>query len=160
MPFAERLARTARWFTGLWLALLISLYVPDVPDTLDFVVLINSISMALCAMPQVPIAVVFLPYAFGFTLGAIVNVLVMPHLTTFASLAVVIFAIVFLICYLFFRQTQIIGRMAALGLFVMQMGVTNQQTYNFLDVTNLAVASVMIFATVAVAWSKAREDQF
>src|SRR5215813_10956389 len=102
-------------------------------------------------MPQVPIAVVFLPYAFGFALGAAINVLVMPHLTSFASLAVVIFAAVFLICYLFSRPTQIIGKMAALGLLVMQMGVTNEQTYNFLDLANLAVASLLIFSAVAVA---------
>jgi hypothetical protein len=147
----ERLASIARWFTGLWLALLISLYVPDLPNTVDFIVLTNSIAMALCVMPQIPIAFVFLPYAFGFTLGAAINVLVMPHLTSFASLAVVIFAAVFLICYLFSRPTQIIGRMAALGLLVMQMGVTNEQTYNFLDLANLAVASVLIFSALAVA---------
>src|SRR5262249_15128909 len=97
----ERLASVARWFTGLWLALIISLYVPGLPNTVDFIVLTNSISMALCAMPQVPIAVALLPYAFGFALGAAINVVVMPHLTSFASLAVVIFAAVFLICYLF-----------------------------------------------------------
>jgi len=41
--------------------------------------------------------------------------------------------------------------MAALGLLVMQMGVTNEQTYNFLDLANLAVASLLIFSAVAVA---------
>jgi uncharacterized membrane protein YccC len=147
----ERLASIARWFTGLWLALLISLYVPDLPNTVEFIVLTNSISMALCVMPQLPIAVVFLPYAFGFALGGAINVLVMPHLTSFASLAVVIFAAVFLICYLFSRPTQIIGKTVALALVVMQMGVTNQQSYNFLDLANLAVASVLIFSAVAVA---------
>jgi uncharacterized membrane protein YccC len=143
----ERLASIARWFTGLWLSLLISLYVPDLPNAVAFIVLTNSISMALCVMPQVPIAVVFL----GFALGAAINVLVMPHLTSFASLAVVIFAAVFLICYLFYKPTQIMGKMAALGLLAMQMGVTNEQTYNFLDIANFAVVSVLIFSAVAVA---------
>jgi uncharacterized membrane protein YccC len=147
----ERLASIARWFTGLWLSLLISLYVPDLPNAVAFIVLTNSISMALCVMPQVPIAVVFLPYAFGFALGAAINVLVMPHLTSFASLAVVIFAAVFLICYLFYKPTQIMGKTAALGLLVMQMGVNNEQTYNFLDIANFAVVSVLIFSAVAVA---------
>jgi hypothetical protein len=101
-------------------------------------------------MPQVPIAVVFLPYACGFALGGAINILVMPHLTSFTSLAVVIFAAVLLICLLFSRPTQVIGKTAALGLLVMQMGATNEQTYNFLDLANLAVASVLIFAAVAV----------
>src|SRR5215813_10228983 len=102
-------------------------------------------------MPQVPIAVVFLPYAFGFALGSAINILVMPHLTSFASLAVVIFAAVFSIGYVFSRPTQIIGKMAALGLLVMQMGVRNEQTYSFPDIANFAVASVLIFLVVAVA---------
>jgi hypothetical protein len=146
----ENLASIARWFTGLWLTLLISLYVPNLPDTVAFIALTNSILMALCIMPQAPIAVAFLPYAFGFTLGSAINILVMPHLTSFASLAVVIFAAVFSICYLFSRPMQIVGKMAALGLLVMQMGVTNEQTYNFLDVANFAVASVLFFSIVAV----------
>src|SRR5262249_51470169 len=56
-----------------------------------------------------------------------------------------------LICYLFSRPTQVMGRMAALGLLVMQLGVTNQQTYKFLDVANLAVASALIFSVLAIA---------
>lgn len=147
----ENLSCIARWFTGLWLTLLISLYLPGLPDTSALIALTNSILMALCVMPQVPIAVVFLPYTFGFALGSAINVLVMPHLTSFASLAVVIFAAVFLICYLFSRPMQMIGRMAALGLLVMQMGVTNEQSYNFLDIANFAVASVLFFLVVAVS---------
>jgi hypothetical protein len=147
----ERLASIARWFTGLWLALLITLYLPDLPNRVDFIVLTNSISMALCVMPQVPIAVVYLPFALGFALGGAINVLVMPHLASFASLAIVIFGAVFLICYLFSRPTQIVGKMVALGLLVMQMGITNEQNYNFLNVANLAVSSLLMFAVLAVA---------
>jgi uncharacterized membrane protein YccC len=147
----ERFAGIARWFMGLWLALLAALYVPGLPNTIDFIVLTNSISMALCVLPQVRIAVIYLPFAFGFVLGGAINVLVMPHLASFASLAVVIFGAVFLICYLFSRPTQAMGRMVALGLLVMQMGVTNEQTYNFLNLANLAVCSLLMFAVLVVA---------
>jgi hypothetical protein len=147
----EHLASMARWFTGLWLTLLISLYLPDIPNNVIFIVLTNSLSIAFCLMPQIPITVTFLPYTFGFAFGGAINILVMPHLTSFTSLAVVIFAAVFLISYLFSRPMQIAGKMAALALLLMQMGVTNEQTYNFLDLANLAVASVLIFSTLAVA---------
>jgi hypothetical protein len=144
-----RLARVARLLAGFWLALLISLYVPDVPKSADFIVLTTAILMALCAMPQVPVSVAVVPYAFGFVIGSAINILVMSHLSSFALLAIVIFVSVFLIGYLFARPVQILGRSAALGLFVMQLGVTNQQTYNFLDIANFAVASVMFFLVVA-----------
>jgi len=147
----ERLAGVARWFAGLWLAWIIALYVPDVPNTVEFIVLSNSLSMALFLLPQVPIAGMFLPIALGFALGGAIYVLVMPHLASFASLGVVLFAAVFLICYLYHRPTQAAGKAAALAVLVMLMGVANEQSYNFLNVANLAVVLPLVFAVLAVA---------
>ena len=147
----ERLASVARWFTGLWLAWFIALYVPDIPETVGFVVLTNSLSMALCVAPQLPIARSFLPIAFAVAFGGVLYVLVMPNLTSFAGLGVLIFASVFLICWLYHRPTQALGKVAALGVLAMQMGLANEQTYNFLNVANLAVVIVLVFAVLAVA---------
>ena len=147
----ERLASVARWFAGLWLAWLIALYVPDIPETVGFIALTNSLAMALCVAPQLPIARTFFPFAFGLAVGGAVYVLVMPHLTSFTGLAVVIFAAVFLICYLYHRPTQALGRAAGLGLLAMLMDVTNEQNYNFLSVANLAVVLALVLAVLAVA---------
>jgi uncharacterized membrane protein YccC len=147
----ERLASVARWFTGLWLAWLIALYVPDIPETVAFIVLTNSLAMALCVTPQLPIARTFLPVAFGLALGSAIYVLVMPHLTSFTGLAAVVFVVVFLICYLCHRPTQALGKAAGLGLLAMLMNVTNEQNYNFLSVANLAVVLALVLAVLAVA---------
>jgi uncharacterized membrane protein YccC len=147
----ERLAGVARWFAGLWLAWVIALYVPGVPNTVEFIVLSNSLSMALFAMPQVPIAGMFLPVAFGFVLGTAINILVMPHLASFASLAVVIFVAVFLISYLFSRPSQLAFKFAALALLVILMGVTEEQGYNFIDIANVGLVFPLVFAVLAVA---------
>ena len=145
----RRLAVVVRWFAGFWLTLLISVYVPDVPSSADFIALTSAILMGLCVMPQVPVWVAALPYTLGFVLGSAINILVMPHLASFTMLAIVIFAAVFVIGYVFARPVQVLGRAAALGLFVMQLGVTNQQTYNFLDIANFAMASALFFLVVA-----------
>jgi hypothetical protein len=75
----------------------------------------------------------------------------MPHLASFGSLGVVIFAVVFLICYLFHRPTQAAAKAATLGLVVMVIGVANEQSYNFLSVANVALVSALVFAVLAVA---------
>jgi malate synthase len=147
----ERLASVARWLTGLWLAWLIAIYVPDIPATVDFIVLTNALSMALSVMPQLRMARIFLPVAFGLTLGGAIYILVMPHLASFASLGAVLFAAVFLICCLYHRPTQAAGKAAALALLVMVMGVANEQSYNFLNVANLAVVFPLVFGVLAVA---------
>jgi hypothetical protein len=147
----ERFASLARWFTGLWLAWLIVLYVPDIPDAVEFIVLTNTLSMALCVTPQLPIASTFLPVAFGFALGGTIYVLVMPHLTNFISLGIVLFAAVFLVCFLYHRPTQAAGKAAALALLVMLVDVVNEQNYDFLNVATLAVVLPLVFAVLAVA---------
>ena len=154
LPWAldpERLAGVARWFTGLWLAWLIALYVPGIPNTVEFIVLTNSLSMALCVMPQLPIARTFLQMPFGVALGGAIYVLVMPHLASFAGLGVVVFAAVFLICYLYHQPTQAVGKAAGLALVAMVMGVANEQNYSFLSVINLAVVLSLVLAVLAVA---------
>src|SRR5262245_18485653 len=83
-----RLAVVARWLAGFWLALLISIYVPDVPKAADFIALTAAILMGLCVMPQIPVSVAVLPYTFGFVLGSAINILVMPHLASFTLLAI------------------------------------------------------------------------
>jgi uncharacterized membrane protein YccC len=147
----ERFASVARWFACLWLAWLIALYLPDIPETVGFIVFTNSLAMVLCVAPQLPIARTFLPFAFGLAVGSAIYVLVMPHLTSFIGLGVVIFVAVFLICYLNHRPTQALGRAAGLGLLAMLMDVTNEQNYNFLSVTNLAVVLALVLAVLAVA---------
>ena len=154
LPWAldpERLAGVARWFTGLWLAWLIALYLPGIPNTVDFIVLTNSLSMALCVMPQLPIGRTLLQMPFGLALGGAIYVLVMPHLTSFTGLGVVLFAAVFLICYLYHQPTQTVGKAAGLGLLAMVMGVANEQTYDFLGILNLAAVLPLVFAVLAVA---------
>jgi uncharacterized membrane protein YccC len=147
----ERLASVARWFASLWLAWLTAIYLPDIPETVGFVVLTNSLAMALCVAPQLAIARTFLPLAIGLAFGGAIYVLVMPHLTSIIGLGVLTFVAVFLICYLNHRPTQALGRAAGLGLLAMLMDVTNEQHYNFLSVTNLAVVLALVLAVLAVA---------
>jgi hypothetical protein len=75
----------------------------------------------------------------------------MPHLTSFAGLGCVVFAAVFLICYLNHQPTQAVGKAAGLALLAMVMGVANEQNYSFLSVINLAAVLPLVFAVLAVA---------
>jgi hypothetical protein len=147
----ERLAGVARWFAGLWLAWLIALYVPDIPETVGFIVLTNALAMAFCVAPQFPIARTVLPLALGLAVGGAIYVLVMPHLTSFTGLGAVTFVAVFLICYMNHRPTQALGKAAGLGLLAMLTGVTNEQNYNFLSLANTAVVLALVLAVLAVA---------
>jgi hypothetical protein len=75
----------------------------------------------------------------------------MPHLTSFAGLGCLVFAAVFLICYLNHQPTQAVGKAAGLALLAMVMGVANEQNYSFLSVINLAAVLPLVFAVLAVA---------
>ena len=147
----ERLASVARWFTGLWLAWFIALYVPDIPDTIG---LHRSHQFALDGALRHAAA----------SAGAHLLADCLRHRSRRRHLRPgdapprelrrpggCAFRGVFLVCFLYHRPTQAAGKAAALGLLVMVMGVANEQTYNFLNVANLAVVLPLVFAVLAVA---------
>jgi hypothetical protein len=61
-----------------------------------------------------------------------------------------IFAATFAICYLYAAPRQAMGRTMGLVMLVVIMGVSNEQTYNFLNVPNTALQFAAIFALLAL----------
>jgi hypothetical protein len=97
----DHLAVTVRQSAALWLTLLMAIYVPAFPNPVGVVALTNAFAMILGMAPHVPAAVLFLPTLLGAAFAGILYLFVMPHLSGFGELAVMIFAATFLIGYVF-----------------------------------------------------------
>ncbi|MCP3870392.1 MAG: hypothetical protein GY703_20325 [Gammaproteobacteria bacterium] len=83
------------------------------------------IGMSLANMPQVPVMVVFVPGAVGIVFASLPYIGVMPRLWDFSELGILIFAVVFLICYLFHTPEQGLGRTFGLTMSIMIAGISN-----------------------------------
>ena len=70
-------------------------------------------------------------WGFGTVLAGLLYFLVMPHLSSFAELAVMIFAANFAIYYLLGKPEQVLARMLGTAAFAVCLIIDNQQTYSF-----------------------------
>ena len=147
----ERLRAVARQFTAFWLVLLVTIFVPDVPNPVGLIALTTSVSLFLCIMPQFSVTALFLPIAFNVLLSGSIYLFVMPHLSAFAALAVLLFCAVFFICYTLSAPQQTIMKSVSLALLVLLLDVENVQTYDFIRVANWAFVFPLFFAAVVVA---------
>ena len=137
----DRLAAVVRVMAGMWLAYLVWIYTM-VPGGTGFVIMVSVIGIKLASAPQEPVWKLFLPAEVSIIFASTLYIFVMPKLTSFAGLGLMIFTVTFIICYLFAAPQRGMGRALGLAMFVMIIGITDQQTYSFLS----AADTVLMFA--------------
>jgi hypothetical protein len=106
--------------------------------------------MAMVTMPQVSVSVLFVPVAASVLFAGLVYIFVMPQLSSFIGLGILIFAVTFAICYLFAAPRQALGRAFGLAMFVTIASISNEQTYSFLKVANTAMMFPLLFLILAI----------
>jgi len=126
----DRIGAVLRVLSSLWLAFLIWVYI-DPPGHASFVVMVVSMGLGLARFPQLPVSKTFLPALFSCGFAGVVYIFVMPHLSGYLQLGLMIFAVTFGIAYLFHTPQQGLSRAFGLAFFAVLTGIANQQTYNF-----------------------------
>jgi uncharacterized membrane protein YccC len=148
---AERFAGVARQFATTWLALLALIYIPDLPASTAFICIAVSLSMMIAViMPQIRATLVLVPGLVAVAFAGSIHVLIMPHLSGFAGLSLLIFAAVFIIGYLFHQPQQIVGKSVGLAMFVVLASIDNAQQYSFLKVANVALVLPLVIMLLAI----------
>jgi len=160
----ERLVGTIRQSAALWLTLLLVIYVPGFPNPVGVVALANAFAMTLINVPHVQARVLLFPTALGAVFAGTLYLFVMPHLSGFGELGLMIFLATFLIGYVFHRPREALLKSMGLCMLVIVLGVENQQSYNFLYFANWFIAGVFFVLALMVAWrfpiSFRPEDRF
>ncbi len=146
----ERLASIIQVMATLWLSFLAFIYIPDLPGSIVFVVITGVIGMSLAANPNRPVSSMFMPFATSTLFCSIIYAIIMPQLSSFLGLGMVIFIATFIICYLYSSPQQGMGRAAGLAVFVTMIGVNNQQSYNILSVFNTGMVFVEMFIILVI----------
>ncbi len=91
-----------------------------------------------------------MPAATSVLFAGFLYIFVMPQLSSFVGLGLMIFAATFAICYLFAAPRQALGRAFGLAMFVTIAAISNQQTYSFLSVANTALMFPLAFLLWAI----------
>ena len=145
----DRLTAAIRVMATLWVAFLLWVYV-DPPGHQTFVQLAGTMGMAAAMMSMVRPSTMLLPFALGCAFAGVLYVFVMPQLSGYGELALMIFGATFAIYYLFSEPRQALAKMGAIVPFIVLISIENQQTYSFARYANSAAMILLGISLVVI----------
>ncbi|MGB3050830.1 MAG: FUSC family protein, partial [Polyangiales bacterium] len=155
----DRIRAAVRAMVSVWVFYLLWVYL-NPPGHQALIPLGIAMTSLLGLMPFVRPTLLLRAFAIWMPFGLAVYVFVLPHLSSFLGLGLVIFAFTFVVAY-FLKGLSRVGGMLALLLMV---GIDNQQTYDFASQANSyfwALLSVAVpVATSAITFSLRPEKAF
>jgi len=145
----DRLMAAIRMMALVWIAFLIWVYVDNLPGGIIFVYMTVILGQA-ALMAGISAWKMLMPFALGSLCWGVVYVFVMPHLSGFVELGLLIFSWTFAIFYLWPEPRQGLARLGALIPFLAFTNFQNQQTYSFADYAN-STAMIMLVISLIIA---------
>ena len=146
----DRLLSAVRTMATLWTAFLIWFYI-DPPGHESFVEFATIVAMG-SAMVRLNPTSFFAPFIVLTLLAGILYVFVMPHLSGYPQLGVMIFCAIFAIYYLFWQPRQGLAKSIGAAMLLNVIAVQNQQTYNFVGFSNTVVMIALAVTIAVVIW--------
>jgi uncharacterized membrane protein YccC len=145
----DRFRAAARVLVTLWLAFLLWVYV-NPPGHSAFPLMAGIFALIIVMVPPASPSLLFLSWGGGAAFAGVLYIFVMPHLSGFSELAMLIFGAFFAIQYLLGAPRQTLARIFAMVSFLILISIDNQQTYSFSDYAN-DVIWIMLSVALAVA---------
>ncbi len=143
---------------SMWAGSLIWIYI-NPPGHAMWYQFVPNIALSAVQHPQVRFTLLK-PFAFAYVAGLVTYVFIMPHLTVFWELGIVIFTFVFVAAYFFPG----VGRIALLLAMFNMLGINNEQTYSFGSMANAFVFTMLglalVLALTYVTRSPRQEEGF
>jgi uncharacterized membrane protein YccC len=146
----DRLAAAFQVVLTLWIAFLVWVYI-DPPGHAMFVFFATLLAM-IAAMAHQSVSLMFMPFFYGSIFAGILYVFVMPRLSGYAELGLMIFGVTFGYYYLFWQPRQGLIKVAGMACLIVHTSIQNQQTYSFAAFANSA-AMMQLACTLAIATS-------
>ena len=147
----DRFMSAVRIVVHLWIAFLIWVYV-DPPGHASFVQMSVTLGMA-ALMVGVSASTMVLPFTVGSACVGVLYVFVMPQLSGYTELALLLFGWTFVTYYLFAQPRQGMARLGAIIPFLAFTGIQNHQSYSFSGFANSTGMLLLgIFLAVATEY--------
>jgi len=135
----------------MWLAWFALVYIGQLPGGNTVLTMAAVLGMIMGGTPQLSVSLFFFPVAISTFFASILYIFVLPKLSMFLELGLLLFTVTFVICYLFASPKLVLVRLWGLGMFLTITSISNQQSYNFLVAANTALMFPVVFAIVAIA---------
>jgi uncharacterized membrane protein YccC len=146
----DRAAGVVRVLMTMWLAWFALVYIGQLPGGTTVLTMAAVLGMVVGGTPQLPISLFFFPVAVSTFFASVIYIFLMPQMSTFMGLGLLLFTVTFAICYLFAAPQQVLARLWGLGMFLTIASISNQQNYSFLVVANTALMFPVVFVMLAI----------
>jgi uncharacterized membrane protein YccC len=165
LPDIEALTAGMQAALRIWLSFLVLIYFPElVGGSPMLIVMATSIGMSASLMPQISLVKIGMIVLSMVLVATTIYVGILPALTDYWQLALLLFVLVFAICYQFYRPADSAIRLIAMAMLVSVISVTNPQSYNFVSILLIIVAICMalllIFFVLNIPFSNRPERVF
>lgn len=147
---SDRMAGVVRVVITMWLAWFALVYIGQLPGGTTVLTMAAVLGMVMGGTPQLSVSLFFFPVAISTFFASALYIFVMPKLSTFMGLGLLLFTVTFAFCYLFASPKQVLIRLWGLGMFLTITSISNQQSYNFLVAANTALMFPVVFIVVAI----------
>ena len=144
----DRLKVAFQVMLTLWISFLVWVYVN--PPGHDMFVFFATLMALIAAMAHQSVSIMFWPFVYGSAVTGILYIFVMPHLSGYTQLGLMIFGVTFGYYYLFWQPQQALIKFAGIGVFIALTSIQNQQTYSFAAIANSA-AMIILGCMLAIA---------
>ena len=147
-PDPDGLAAALRVMAAQWIAFLVWVYL-DPPGHALFVFMATHWTMGAVMLRASPL--VLLPgFILGIVFGGIAYVFVMPHLSGYLELGLLLFGLTFGAFYLLSEPHRRVTRSVFMAIFQVVISIDNEQTYDFAAYANTS-AAILLSLVLAVA---------
>ncbi|MGD8671127.1 MAG: FUSC family protein, partial [Desulfobacterales bacterium] len=146
----DRLQAALKTIATLWAAFLVWFYI-DPPGHSTFVEFATIIAMGSAMVGLSPVTM-FTPFIVLTLAAGVLYIFVMPHLSGFTQLGVMLFSAVFAVYYLFWQPRQGLSKSIGAAMLLNIIGVQNQQTYNFAGFANTVVMIAVASGIAILIW--------
>jgi uncharacterized membrane protein YccC len=145
----DRFGCVIRVLAALWLAFLIWVYI-DPPGHSGIVTLAVPLGLAFALMPQLRVSTTFLPAILSCVFGGLFYIFIMPHLSTYAQLGLMIFCVTLAINYLLAEPRLALARLFCLVFFLAITSIDNQQIYSFSQFASTTIMTILVLSVLVV----------
>ncbi len=142
----DRLSYAVRTFVSIWTIFLFCIYIPAVPFPIGIIPILAVLSIMLSLRPEIPLRMLIAPILICATVGGGFHIMIMPHLHSFAGLAVGMFIVVFGINFMLYKVANGAFRGLGCSFFVMLSLIKNHQSYNFVFVLEYTLAFMIVLS--------------
>jgi uncharacterized membrane protein YccC len=151
VPDPDRLVGVIRFMTIMWIAYLAWVFVNGFPGGRGFLGLAAPFSAMFANAPQFPMSKLYAPVAVSTLFAGVLYIFIMPGMSGFAELGLLIFSATFAICYIFSEPQQTLGKVFGLTLLFNIASIDNQQTYSFFTVSTTALMYVFLILVLSIS---------